>query len=162
MDVIQAVKKLISILRDRLNYQTWLFLCTTLYRKQLRWHILTTFPVNFLCNFHTRCPSGEPLHWIVQRSATLIAVQKRVPLDFGTELQLAGSVGWSLQQNNKRAGRCGAPQASYDRRRHRNNFHFQTRPAQAFPKKVNISWGQRSVDALKRYRSSPASIYMYK
>ena len=34
---------------------------------------------------------------------------------------------------NKIAGRCGAPQASYDRRRHRNCF--QTGPAQAFPKK---------------------------
>ena len=34
---------------------------------------------------------------------------------------------------NKIASRGGAPQASYDRRRHRNNF--QTRPAQAFPKK---------------------------
>ena len=34
---------------------------------------------------------------------------------------------------HKIAGRCGAPQASYDRRRHRNCF--QTGPAQAFPKK---------------------------
>ena len=34
---------------------------------------------------------------------------------------------------NKIAGRCGAPQASYGRRRHRNCF--QTGPAQAFPKK---------------------------
>ena len=38
----------------------------------------------------------------------------------------------------KRASRCGAPQASYERPGHRNNFHFQTQPAQAFPKKVNI------------------------
>ena len=48
---------------------------------------------------------------------------------------------------NKRADRRGAPQASYDIRRHRNCF--PTRPAQAFPKKINISWGQRSVDAIK-------------
>ena len=34
---------------------------------------------------------------------------------------------------NKIAGRRGAPQASSDRRRHRNCF--QTGPAQAFPKK---------------------------
>ena len=49
---------------------------------------------------------------------------------------------------HKIASRRGAPQASYDRRRHRNNL--QTRPAQAFrKKKVNISRGQRSVDAIK-------------
>ena len=50
---------------------------------------------------------------------------------------------------NKMADRRGAPPASYDRRRHRNNF--QSRPAQAFPKKVSLSWGQRSVDAIKRF-----------
>ena len=69
-----------------------------------------------------------------------------------------------LLVHNKIASRRGAPQGSCDRHRHRSNF--QTRPAQAFPKKVNISWGQGSVDAIKRffnhYRSSPASIYMYK
>ena len=36
-------------------------------------------------------------------------------------------------KRDKIAGRCGAPQASYDRRRHR--ICFQTGPAQAFPKK---------------------------
>ena len=41
------------------------------------------------------------------------------------------------------ANRGGAPQASYDKCRHRN--YFQTRPLQAFPKKVNILWGQRSL-----------------
>ena len=35
--------------------------------------------------------------------------------------------------SNKTASLGGAPQVSYDRRRHRNNF--QTGPAQAFPKK---------------------------
>ena len=48
---------------------------------------------------------------------------------------------------NKRASRCGSPQVSLARRRHRNCF--PTQPEQAFPKKVNISWGQRSVDAIK-------------
>ena len=43
------------------------------------------------------------------------------------------------------ADRGGAPQASSDKRRHRNCF--QTRPLQAFPKS-NFSWGQRSVDAI--------------
>ena len=54
----------------------------------------------------------------------------------------------SVQPINKSAGGGGAPQASYDKQRHRNCF--QTRPLQAFPKKVNISrsWGQRSVDAI--------------
>ena len=55
--------------------------------------------------------------------------------------------GACLGAGYKIADRGGAPQASYDRRRQRNNF--QTRPAQAFPEKVNISWGQRSVDAIK-------------
>ena len=35
--------------------------------------------------------------------------------------------------SNKSAGGGGAPQTSYDKRRHRNCF--QTRPLQAFPKK---------------------------
>ena len=37
---------------------------------------------------------------------------------------------------NKIAGRCGAPQTSYDRHRHRNCF--QTGPAQAFPKSKHL------------------------
>ena len=52
----------------------------------------------------------------------------------------------SAKQNNS-TNRGAAPQASYDRGMHQNCF--QTRPAQAFPKKVNISGGQRSVDAIK-------------
>ena len=48
---------------------------------------------------------------------------------------------------NKGAGGSGAPQASYDKRRHPNCF--QTRPLQAFPKKKHLQiWGQRSVDAI--------------
>ena len=39
-----------------------------------------------------------------------------------------------------------SPQASYDRRRHRNCF--PTRKSVSISEKVNISWGQRSVDAL--------------
>ena len=50
---------------------------------------------------------------------------------------------WS---STRTAGRREAPQPSYDKRRHRNCF--QTRPLQAFPKKVSLSWGQRSVDAI--------------
>ena len=46
----------------------------------------------------------------------------------------------------KTANRGGAPQASYDKRRHWNCF--QTRPLQAF-RKVNILWGQKSVDPIK-------------
>ena len=39
-----------------------------------------------------------------------------------------------------------SPQASYDRRRHRNCF--PTRKSASISEKVNISWGHRSVDAL--------------
>ena len=39
-----------------------------------------------------------------------------------------------------------SPQASYDRRRHRNCF--PTRKNASISEKVNISWGHRSVDAL--------------
>ena len=39
----------------------------------------------------------------------------------------------TMTYTHKIACRCGAPQASYDRPRHRNCF--QTGPAQAFPKK---------------------------
>ena len=47
--------------------------------------------------------------------------------------------------SHKKASRCGAPQASYDRRRHRNIFHFQTRPAQAFPPQTRpcTNWSGR-------------------
>ena len=40
---------------------------------------------------------------------------------------------WCARLGYKSASRGAAPQASYDRRRHRN--YFLTRPAQAFPKK---------------------------
>ena len=60
--------------------------------------------------------------------------------------------------SSKIASRAGAPQASYDRRRHRNNF--QTRPAQAFPKKVNNSEVRGQLMRSNQYRSSLASIYM--
>ena len=39
-----------------------------------------------------------------------------------------------------------SPQASYDRRRHRNCF--PTRKSASISEKVNISWGHRSVDAI--------------
>ena len=39
-----------------------------------------------------------------------------------------------------------SPQASYDRRRHRNCF--PTRKSASISEKVNISWGHRSVDVL--------------
>ena len=78
---------------------------------------------------------------------------------------------------NKRASRCGAPQASYDRRRHGNNFHFQNPEsesickanAQAFP--INASISKKKKTSLEvrgelmqshQHRSSPVSIYMYK
>ena len=44
-----------------------------------------------------------------------------------------GQVRGGKGTSNKRASRRGAPEASYDRRRHPNCF--PTRPAQAFPKK---------------------------
>ena len=31
--------------------------------EQRRWHIGPTFPLNFLCNFHTRCPSTFSIPW---------------------------------------------------------------------------------------------------
>ena len=50
--------------------------------------------------------------------------------------------------SNKIAGGGGAPQASYDKHRHRNCL--QTQPLQGISKNVNISrsWGQRSVDTI--------------
>ena len=54
-EIVQVVKKLNSISRERLNLRRRLVLCTTLYRnpisEQLWWHVLQTSPLNFLCNF---------------------------------------------------------------------------------------------------------------
>ena len=62
--------------------------------------------------------------------------------------------------SNKIAGLRGAPQASYDRRRHRNCF--QTGPAQAFPKKYTSLEVRGQLMRSNQYRASPASIYIYR
>ena len=56
--------------------------------------------------------------------------------DLSHTQEQAGSMPWMQAVAPSPSHNGGAPQAYYDRRRHWNNF--QTRPAQAFPKKKSI------------------------
>ena len=69
MEIVQAVKKLNSILRERLNFWRRPVLCTTLYRNPKYKRAtsvahLTNFSFElFLWNFHTKCPSNRRYAW---------------------------------------------------------------------------------------------------
>ena len=73
MEIVQAVKKLNSISRKRLNFRRRPILCTTLYRtesyasEQLWWHIWPTFPSNFFIKFSQKMPLYL-FYTIVQKS----------------------------------------------------------------------------------------------
>ena len=68
MEIVQAVKKLNSISRERLNFRRWPFLCTTLYRNPMQ---ASNFGGTFyqlflrivLQNFHKRCLSTSSIPW---------------------------------------------------------------------------------------------------
>ena len=64
--IIQVVKKLNSISRERLNFRRRPILCTTLYRNLMQasnfgGHIWTTFPLNFFYEIFTEDASQRPL-----------------------------------------------------------------------------------------------------
>ena len=69
MEIVQAVKKLNSISRERLNFRRRPILCTTLYRNPMQASNFggtfdhSTFPLSFLWNFHRRCVYTLPLPW---------------------------------------------------------------------------------------------------
>ena len=68
MEIVQAVKKLNPISRERLNFRRRPILCRTLYRNPIQaCNFGGTFDQLFLwivlCNFHTRCPSTLSIPW---------------------------------------------------------------------------------------------------
>ena len=68
MEIVQAVKKLNSISRERLNFRRRPFLCTTLYRNPMQASNFggtfdQLFLWIFLWNFHRRCLSTSSIPW---------------------------------------------------------------------------------------------------
>ena len=68
MEIVQAVKKLNSISRARLNFRRRPFLCTNLYRNPIQASNFggsfdQLFLEFFLCNFHRRCASTFSIQW---------------------------------------------------------------------------------------------------
>ena len=68
MEIVQAVKKLNSISRERLNFRRRPILCTTLYRNPMQASNFggpfdQLFLRIFLSNFHRRCLSTSSIQW---------------------------------------------------------------------------------------------------
>ena len=86
----------------------------------------------------------ETQGWALSWHTVISEIFVRVKILFSSVLELSYATRWLVAME---------PQASYDRRRHRNCF--PTRKSASISEKVNISWGIGQL-----MRSSPASIYM--
>ena len=90
----------------------------------------------------------SPLTWTIRAGSAFklcTCISKKSCCGRSSEFMWARYKAWGDVKQEARA--YEAPQASHDKQRHRNCF--QTRPLASNSKRLNISWGQTSADAIK-------------